>query len=262
MLAPTNVEGCYTCAGRAFEMAERFQSPVIVLLDLYLSNRYEAVALPCANPFEQDCNKDAPKPQAEAPYRRFEITEDGVSPRALPGDAGLQHVVTGLEHNESGRPNDQADMHERMSRKRHEKLQAALRHPDLTICKRFGDPGRVRVGLLGWGSSFGEILEALFKAQGEGICCAAMKVVMLSPFPAAEVGAFMDDCDTVLVPELNYQGQFANLVGAMIGRPVHRLDRVSGAPLHVEEIIGEIRQLCGATAAPLVATPATLEKLT
>ncbi|MCU7879401.1 MAG: 2-oxoacid:acceptor oxidoreductase subunit alpha [Candidatus Thiodiazotropha sp. (ex Lucinoma aequizonata)] len=264
VLAPTNVEGCYWCAGKAFEMAERYQTPVIVLLDLYLSNRYEAVSLSRSKTFDQDSNKWVHKHQNDMRYRRFEITDDWVSPRAIPGEKDLQHVVTGLEHNELGRPNDQSNIHTQMSHKRHQKLQPALIHPDITIFKRFGDQGRVQIGLLGWGSSFGEILEALFKAQGEDISCAAMKVVMLSPFPTSEVSAFMDDCDAVLVPELNYQGQFANLVGAMVGRSVHRLTRVNGMPMHVEEIMLEIRRLRdpGAPPPPASNTLTNQEKLT
>ena len=243
VLAPTNVEGCYKCAGKAFELAEHYQTPVIVLLDLYLSNRYEAVALPRNNPFQPDCNKNVGKRRLNAPYQRYAITEDWISPRAIPGDSGGEHVVTGLEHNEAGRPSDQPQIHSLMSRKRHEKLQAALEHPELTIYKRFGDEGDVAVGILGWGSSFGEILEAMFAARREGIRCAAMKVVMLSPFPSAKVATFMDDCDRILVPELNYEGQFANLVSGATGRPVTRLNQVTGTPMQVEEILAEIRRL-------------------
>ncbi len=246
VLAPTNVEGCYICAGRAFELAEQYQTPVIVLLDLYLSNRYEAVALPQQIPFEPNCIKGISNLKPGVPYKRFEITDDWVSPRAIPGDDGFQHVITGLEHDQGGRPSDQSNVHSLMSRKRHDKLKAAIDHTNMAITKRFGDEGKVDVGLLGWGSSFGEILEAMFKAHKEGIRCAAMKVVMLSPFPAAAVSAYMDDCKAVLVPELNYEGQFANLVSGALGRSVTRLNRVSGEPMEVIEILEEIRRLAGA----------------
>ena len=243
VIAPTNVDGCYRCAGKAFEMAERYQTPVIVLLDLYLSNRYETVALPAKSPFEVDSDKPLAKQDLGAGYKRFAYTDDHVSPRALPGMAGGMHVVTGLEHNELGRVNEQPDVHEAMSRKRHEKLKAALNHPDFTVYKRFGDEGQVDVGILGWGSSFGECLEAMFLARREGIRCAAFKVVMLSPFPIEAVTAFMADCGAVLVPELNYQGQFAQLVQAKTCRPVHRYNRVTGTPLRVEDIYAEVRRL-------------------
>ncbi|MEO5363266.1 MAG: 2-oxoacid:acceptor oxidoreductase subunit alpha [Magnetococcus sp. DMHC-8] len=244
VIAPTNVEGCYRCAGKAFEMAERYQTPVIVLLDLYLSNRYETVTLADAgSPFVLNANKPLRRLETGEIYRRYALTDDGISPRAVPGDAGCMHVITGLEHNELGRPDDREEVHEAMSRKRHDKLLAALQHPDFTVTKRFGHAGRVRVGMLAWGSTFGECLEAMFKAQAEGIACAAMKVVMLSPFPEQAVASFMDDCEVVLVPEVNHEGQFAHLVQGVLARPVVRLSRVPGAPMPVELILGEIRRL-------------------
>ena len=243
VIAPTNVDGCYRCAGKAFEMAERYQTPVIVLLDLYLSNRYETVMLPAKPPFAPNCDKPLADLDLGPGYRRFALTDDGVSPRALPGMAGGVHVVTGLEHNELGRVNEQSDVHETMSRKRHEKLKAALKHPDFWPFRRFGDEGHVQVGILAWGSTFGEALEAMYRVQKEGIRCAAMKVVMLSPFPVDDVAAFLDSCDVVLVPELNYQGQFAHLVQSQLGRQVHRYNRVTGAPMLVEDIVEQIHRL-------------------
>lgn len=248
VIAPTNVEGCYRCAGKAFEMAERYQTPVIVLLDLYLSNRYETVTLAASGPpFDLNSNKPMRRLEAGEVYKRYALTDDGISPRAVPGDAGCMHVITGLEHNELGRPSDQEEMHAAMSRKRHIKLLGALEHPDFTVSKRFGDGGRVRVGLLSWGSTFGECLEAMFMAQAEGIACAAMKVVMLAPFPAQPVADFMADCEVVLVPEVNYEGQFAQLVQGVLAKPVVRLSRVPGSPMPVELILGEIRRLARGT---------------
>ncbi|MDH3236688.1 MAG: thiamine pyrophosphate-binding protein, partial [Alphaproteobacteria bacterium] len=249
VLAPTNVDGCYRTAGKAFEMAEKYQTPVIVLLDLYLSNRYETVVPPAKNPFAPNMNKGLEAWRGGGDYQRYEKTEDHVSPRAVPGDEGGMHTVTGLEHSEFGKPSDLPENHVAMSVKRHEKLKAALNHPDFTICKRFGDEGPVDVGILGWGSTFGEILEAMFAVQAAGIRCSAMKVVMLSPLPAKQIAAFMDDCGAVLVPELNYEGQFANLISGALGRPVTRLNRATGAPMQVDEIVAEVRRLAQAKAA-------------
>jgi 2-oxoglutarate ferredoxin oxidoreductase subunit alpha len=171
------------------------------------------------------------------------MTDDHISPRALPGQEGGIHTVTGLEHTEAGRPKDTPEVHIQMTEKRHAKLASAVRHPDLTTAKRFGDEGKVDVGILAWGSTFGEALEAMIEARSEGIRCAAMKVVMLSPLPIDAIRSFCEDCREILVPELNYQGQFANLVTAATARSMHRLDRVSGRPMHVEDIVAEIRRL-------------------
>ncbi len=243
VMAPTNVEGAYRCAGKAFEMAEKYQTPVIVLLDLYLSNRYETVILPRQNPFEADCSKGRSHKEQDPVYRRYAITDDYVSPRTIPGEDGGVHTITGLEHNELGRPNDQPDVHELMSEKRHVKLLAALDHPEITIYKRFGDDGPVDVGILGWGSTFGEILEAMLLARAEGIRCSAMKVVMLSPLPVRPIKAFFAECTEILIPELNFEGQFANLVAAAVPRAVTRLNKVPGVPMPVDDILGHIRML-------------------
>jgi 2-oxoglutarate ferredoxin oxidoreductase subunit alpha len=243
VLAPTNVEGCYKCAGKAFELAEKYQTPVIVLLDLYLSNRLEAVSLPVKSPFAANLAKGMSARDRTGDYVRFALTDDYISPRALPGQEGGIHTVTGLEHTEAGRPKDTPEVHMQMTEKRHKKLASAVHHPALTTFKRFGDEGKADVGILGWGSTFGEALEAMLVARSEGIRCAAMKVVMLSPLPVDAIRSFCQDCREIIVPELNYQGQFANLVTAATARAVHRLDRVPGRPMHVEDIVAEIRRL-------------------
>ena len=245
VLAPTNVEGCYKCAGKAFELAERFQAPVIVLLDLYLSNRLEAVSFPARSPFAPNLSKGMSERDRSGDYARFALTEDHISPRALPGQEGGIHTVTGLEHTEAGRPRDTPEIHTQMTEKRHKKLAPAVNHPELTTAKRFGDEGKVDVGILAWGSTFGESLEAMLAARKEGIRCSAMKVVMLSPLPLEAINDFFADCREILIPELNYQGQFANLITAATAREVHRLDRVSGRPMHVEDILAEVRRLGG-----------------
>ena len=84
----------------------------------------------------------------------------------------------------------------------------------------------------------------------EGISCSAMKVVMLSPLPEAELRAFFDDCKVVLVPELNYEGQFANLVSGALGKPVVRLNRTIATPMPVAEIMAEVRRLAAEVNAP------------
>ncbi len=253
VLAPTNVEGCYRCAGMAFDLAETYQVPVILLIDLYLSNRYETVIPSDPSLFAPKEREKLPEPNG-APYKRFELTENHISPRAVPGDAGLMHTVTGLEHNELGRPNEA--LHMAMNTKRHEKLKPAINYPGLTTFKRFGDEGKVKVGILGWGSTFGEILETMYEAQDEGISCTAMKVVMLSPLPVDAIEAFFDDCDEVLIPEANYEGQFAGLVCGATSRRVTRLNRTDGAPMDVAMILGEVRRLASSQTSPQ--TPAQI----
>ncbi len=85
----------------------------------------------------------------------------------------------------------------------------------------------------------------MYQAQAEGISCSAMKVVMLSPLPLQSLSEYFDDCCEILVPELNFEGQFANLVSGALGRPVTRLNYVSGNPMLVADILAEVRRLSG-----------------
>ena len=84
-------------------------------------------------------------------------------------------------------------------------------------------------------------------AQAEGISCSAMKVVMLLPLPGAAIEEFFADANAVLIPELNYEGKFANLVATAVSRPFTRLNRVPGVPMRTADILGEIRRLAERT---------------
>jgi 2-oxoglutarate ferredoxin oxidoreductase subunit alpha len=89
----------------------------------------------------------------------------------------------------------------------------------------------------------------MFAAQDEGIRCAAMKVVMLSPLPVEQIARFLADCKEVLVPEMNYEGQFANLVSGALGRPLTRLNCLTGGPMEIEKILEQVRALAKARTA-------------
>jgi len=248
VVAPTNAEECYDFGGRAFELAETFQTPVLVLLDLYLSNRSESVSLPEKSPFRLDVDRRTVGDPDGTPFLRYAASADGVSPRAVPGDACGIHTITGLEHNAEGRPADAADNHGAMTAKRHDKLLGAQGYPGLKITERYGDSGKVDVGLVAWGSTFGEAMEAVRIVRSEGVRCAALKVLLLSPLPVDPIQAFLADCREVLVPELNHQGQFATLLTGHTGRAVERLNGVTGVPMSVAAIADEIRRLAGRSA--------------
>jgi 2-oxoglutarate ferredoxin oxidoreductase subunit alpha len=244
VIAPTNVGECYEFAGRAFELAEIYQVPVILLLDLYLSNRYESVTIPKKNPFRQQVGKRLSRRTAQ-PYQRYQMEDDNISARAIPGQKDGVHTITGLEHDEMGKPCGSQVMHAQMSKKRHDKLKSAVEYPGLSATERFGDEGKVDVGVLTWGSTFGEVLEAMRLARADGIRVAALKVAMPSPFPTCAVDAFFADCAEVLVPETNYEGQLAMLTTAQTGHRLHRLNQATGVPMHIEHIHKEIHVLAG-----------------
>jgi 2-oxoglutarate ferredoxin oxidoreductase subunit alpha len=98
------------------------------------------------------------------------------------------------------------------------------------------------LGVIAWGSTFGAALEAVQKAQSKGLRVGALKIVSIFPFHVHEIRRFMDKCNEVLIPELNFEGQLANLIGHLHRKDVLRFNRVTGMPLSVTDILAEIRK--------------------
>ena len=102
---------------------------------------------------------------------------------------------------------------------------------------------RLKVGVIGWGSTFGSILEAVRMCWDKGYEVGALKITSLFPYHEDEIREFMSRCDEVLIPELNLQGQLANLIGHLHSRDVVRMDRATGVPLAPSVILRQIEKL-------------------
>ncbi len=244
VIAPTNVAECYDYTVKSFQLAEKYQTPVIVLTDFFLDNRVENVVMPQASSEEIGDGNVYPDESEKGKYRRFRETASGISPRAIPGMEGFHFSASGLEHRETGDPDYSAETHMRMSEKRHRKIQGALE--DLPAPAAFSE-GDMDVGVIAWGSTFGSALEAVSMAREEGVRAGALKITSLYPYHAEEIRAFMERCGEILIPELNYEGQLANLIGHLYRKDVVRLNRATGIPLAASEILKEMKDLVGLT---------------
>ncbi len=239
VLAPLSVRDCFEQTIVAFNVAERLQLPVIVLSDQGMAVRTETI----------------PRPDLKAvrrvgrvvwdglptPYRRFELTESGISPMALPGTKGGEHVVSGLEQNEEGRPRYDAATHSAMTQKRFRKLRHVREMVEPFV--RFGDP-EADIGLLTWGSTAGQAMEAVAMLARTGRKVAGMALRLLWPFPMEEVLEFMNRRSVVVIAEGNYQGQLASLVEGRQRAQVRiaRLNAVSGVPFTTGEVVAAIEE--------------------
>jgi 2-oxoglutarate ferredoxin oxidoreductase subunit alpha len=241
VVAPSNVAECYHHTVRSFQWAERYQTPVIVLSDFYLGNRIENLPMPEAseaevadwNEYPDDANGDG--------YERFEVSDSGISPRSVPGMEGFEFCATGLEHLASGTPDYSADIHTLMGDKRMRKIRGAL--SDLPRPEEYSTGRKLKVGVIGWGSTFGSVLEAVRIGWEKGYEVGALKITSLFPYHEDEIREFMRRCDEVLIPELNLQGQLANLIGHLHSRDVVRMDRATGVPLAPSVILREVERL-------------------
>lgn len=243
IFAPADIKECYKCACLAFYLAEKFQTLVVVLLDFFLSNSIRNIREP-EKPDKKMLNANlAPSQDEIKDYKRFKVTKNGISPRSIPGTAGGMFIATGLEHDEKGKPSYTAETHKKMSDKRYRKLSGVLKeipHPEW-----IGPKKNIKIGILTWGSTAGAAHEATLKAGEMGIRAAFMRPMLISPFPVKQIKEFSDQCEVILVPELNYEGQFAGYIAKYLERPIKRLNMITGLPMSAEDILDEICKIAG-----------------
>ncbi|OGP19549.1 MAG: hypothetical protein A2038_04725 [Deltaproteobacteria bacterium GWA2_57_13] len=239
VMAPTSVPDCFGVTALAFDLAEKYQLPVIVLVDQALSARLETVDPQLVERLPASSRLCA-QPGAKGPFARYQLTESVVSPAALPGTDGGEHMVTGMEHDELGNFACDEETHTAMTVKRFRKLNA-IESDTLTqgLCTRLGDEN-AEIGIVTWGSSAGPVEEAIAVAKSSGISVQAIIPKILNPLPHQELKAFFGKVKRVIVPELNFVGQLASLLRSTYRIPTIGLTKVKGVPLEPREIVGKI----------------------
>ncbi len=239
VLAPATATECFNIAYEAARIAVTYRTPVIVLTDGYLANGAEAwlipdlADLPAIEPgFAEASDKQF------YPYERNQETL--ARPWARPGTAGLEHRIGGLEKDAlRGTVSYDPANHEAMVQTRAAKV-AGIPAPDVEV----DDPtGSAKVLILGWGSTYGPITEAVRQVRAEGLEVAQTHVRHLNPLPA-NLGEVLRGYDRVLVPEMNL-GQFARVLRAEYLVDVQSYSRVRGLPISIEELAGDLAKLIG-----------------
>jgi 2-oxoglutarate/2-oxoacid ferredoxin oxidoreductase subunit alpha len=230
VMAPTAVEDCFTVIVEAFNAAERYQVPVIMLSDQSLSHRMETVVRPA--PASHGVGERLqPSNGLNGDYRRYEIVADGVSPMAVPGGEGA-YVSTGIEHDEAGNPHYEPELHEAMMAKRFRKLDTLAREGRIS----FAGPKKADVGILGWGSTEGAALEAAEICLDRGLKVGTCYPRVLGPLPVERIRRWASGMGRVIVPELNVTGQFARLVRADTSLEVESMTKATGLPFTARQI--------------------------
>ncbi len=242
VLAPTSVGDAFYQTVNAFNLAEKYQTPVILLGDTLLNVRSESIPRPNLDEVQVEDRvlfSENGNGRMNGEYNRYVLTEDGVSPMSIPGQAGGQYIATGLEHNEEGLHRYDEATHTIMTQKRFRKLErAALEAP---APDRFGDP-TAEVGILTWGSTVGSVIEAIRRAEAEGLRLDMLAPKMLMPLPDAQLRPFIESKRLILLPEVNYTGQFANMVASQYPREFVRINIFGGMPFRVDWLLEKIRE--------------------
>ena len=128
-----------------------------------------------------------------------------------------------------------------MNSKRHRKIEGALN--DMPVPEEYFVEDNLDLGVISWGSTFGAALEAVQKARSNGIKVGALKIASIYPFHADLIRAFMEKCGNILIPELNYEGQLANLIGHLYDKDVIKLNQTTGVPIYPVEIYQKINEI-------------------
>jgi 2-oxoglutarate ferredoxin oxidoreductase subunit alpha len=237
--SPTTIEEAFYLVQHAFNWSEKYQLPVFFLIDQDLAISNQPLDGLDLKRVRIDRGKLLTQEQSasirEDEYRRFEFTQDGVSPRAIPGHKSTLFLSSGSEHDDRGVITENKANRTRMMQKRMHKLQTFQRESSYPATQVAGDKA-ARVGILTWGSTTSVVDEAVSRIQGTKIKRMAAKV--LWPFPTAEVKAFVDSCDLVLVVENNYSGHLAGLTQQMVGghAKIRRINKYDGTPFRPGEV--------------------------
>jgi 2-oxoglutarate ferredoxin oxidoreductase subunit alpha len=237
VIAPITVEDCFWSVIDAFNYSERFQVPVILLTDQGLATRMEVIHKPDTDGLDLWTRRTSAGLNGD--YKRYELTEDSVSPMGIPGEEGGQYVATGIEHDELGHPAYTPENHLAMQAKRWGKLDP-LRN-GLVRHELYGD-AQPDIAIIGFGSTYGAVREAVDLARAEGLSVGAFYPRVLGPFPAEQVTEFAARASRVLVPEVNFTGQLARLVRGECGLQVESHAKCDGLPFTAEDVLDVIME--------------------
>ncbi len=240
VLAPMNVADCFYQTINAFNFAEQYQVPVIVLSDASLGPRRECVDLIDLDKLNI-INRQKPVLKEGDTYNRYEDTPSGISPISCPGDLYGEHVVTGLEHTPQNAPTPEPHVHRMMTEKRFRKLETAA--GQFSKAKTYGDEN-ASIGIISWGSTSGPVFEAIDKAKENGIKVQALYPRTLYPLPTDWIKGFIKNKDVVIVIEANYNAQFkSTIVERCTKTEVLEFLKYDGTPFTPEEIYEEIQKV-------------------
>jgi len=254
ILASGDIEESFYDVAKAFNFAERYQVPVIHLLDKAMANADQTC--PMFDPSEVKIDRGSlirgsVKEPEEKGFKRFKFTETGVSPRPVIGTKGGIFWNSGDEHDEKGHISEDPTNRMMMMEKRMGKLELAAREIPLEDKMRFYGPEDAPITIVSWGSPKGAILDAMdaLKEQ-DGISVNFLQLRLMSPFPTEEVKEALSRSKKLVDVEMNYSGQFAGLLREMTGISAdHRVVKYNGRPMSCEEVYGALKQISSGAAA-------------
>jgi len=247
VLAPGDTEQCFKATARAFNLAEKYQTPVIILTDAFLANSYRTIEK-AALDFESvtidrgQLLTEIELDQLRGDYKRHAFTDNGISARALPGHPKAIFKTTSDEHNEFGEIIEDAETRNKMHQKRMRKLDTAL--ADMTAPILYG-PGESEITFICWGSTLAPLKEAVNILNNDKRNMANLLQFMdLWPFPVEKVRPFVAKAGKLISVEGNYTGQLASLIKMTMGLEVDdKILKYDGRTFSPEYILNNLKEM-------------------
>lgn len=238
--APSTIEECFEAGWRSFNLADKYQCPVMILTDTFLATALRTLEMDAINFGDVAIDRGSTlKPQdvdgLGDGYLRFQFADDGISPRALPGHAGATVTAASDEHDETGHITEDSDNRVRMMSKRMRKLETAEAEMKPPIV--YG-PEDADLTLVCWGSTFGACREAVDEINSEGGRSAnVLRIIDLWPMPEGTMRAALESSKRLVLVEQNYTGQLGKLIRMTTGIEMDdTLTKFDGRPFSPPEI--------------------------
>ncbi len=247
ILVPGDVLEAFSYTMQAFNLAEKYQLLVIVLVDKYLMEGHatalhsEFAARSSQYKIERGKIMTDDQVAATTDYKRYALTDDGISPRSFPGQKGGIALTGSDEHDEQGLYNEESDIRIKMMDKRFKKLEMAT--PEIHSFDMYG-PEDAPLTIVAFGSTKLPVLEAMKWLQDQQISVNFLKVSSMLPFPSDIVAKTIQNAKKTLVIEGNRSGQFEGIIKEHTGLSVSdRLRKYNGRPFYPEEIVAKVKQI-------------------
>jgi 2-oxoglutarate ferredoxin oxidoreductase subunit alpha len=244
VLAPTTIDECFWKTVEAFNLAEKYQLPVYLTADLSLAVTEQTFEPDAFNMDEVEIDRGklvdedglAEWQNEKGQFKPHALTDDGISPRAIPGTDEGAHMTTGLEHDELGRRTEDTDMRIKQVDKRDRKVETAEEQEEWEP-REFGESDADTL-IVSWGSNEGAMVEAIDMLADRGIDVRFISVPYI--FPRPDLSDAIDDAEDVFVVECNNNGQFADLLERDALARVDRINKYNGVRFTADELAERI----------------------
>jgi 2-oxoglutarate ferredoxin oxidoreductase subunit alpha len=238
VLCSGDIQECFYDAANAFNYAERYQTPVIHLIDKALANSNKSYVMFDPSKIKIERGQLLTEQDVKGKeYRRFEFTETGISPRLVLGMPGTVFWNTGDEHDEYGNINEESDNRTKMVDKRMKKLELADKEIPVEERVNFYGDEDAPYTIVSWGSPKGAILEAMDMLAKEGFKMNFIQIRMAIPFPKTYVAEKLTKARKKIDIEGNYAGQMATVIREETGILMdYFVLKWNGRPMSTDEI--------------------------